>query len=130
MMHNYIKGYKDDAAVDIIMTKDGEILPGFSKITLPVKYTPHPGEVAVVCPRTSTSNKGIFVSMSLIDANYIGKINVWIFNASGKIINYKAGDRLFSVVNLQLAPTRVDHNVKKSGSRRYNKIGSTGGGLI
>jgi len=126
-MDNFVKGYISDAAVDIIMTEDGIIQPGFSRIPLPAHYKPYPGEVAIVSARTSTLNAGIFTPIGLIDAGYEGTISAWVFNCSGKNYEYKAGDRLFSVVNLQLAPDRVSKLILNTGDRGENKLGSTGG---
>lgn len=126
-MNNFVKGYQEDAAVDVIMDQDGKILPGFHRIKLNVGYNPQPGEVAIVSPRTSTMNAGIFTSIGLIDPGYEGTISAWVFNTSGKIYHYKKGDRLFSVVNLQTAPTRVSHSVENESKRGTNKLGSSGG---
>jgi len=126
-MDNFVKGYIADAAVDIIMDTAGSILPGFSRIKLPAHYKPAVGEVAIVSARTSTLNLGIFVAVSLIDPEYEGTISAWVFNASGLTRHYEKGDRLFSVVNLQLAPTRVKYNIVNFNPRGKNNIGSSGG---
>lgn len=126
-MDNFVKGYSTDAAVDIVMEEDGTILPGFSRIKLPAHYKPLEGEVAIVSARTSALNAGIFTPVNLIDAMYEGTINAWVFNCSGLTYNYKAGDRIFSVVNLKLAPPRVTYNTLETKNRGKNKIGSSGG---
>jgi dUTPase len=127
-MDNFIKGYITDAAVDIVMEEAGVILPGFNRIPLPAHYKPEAGEVAIVSARTSTLNAGIFTPVGLIDADYEGTISAWVFNCSGKTYEYEAGDRLFSVVNLQLAPTRVKFTtVNGFKPRSNNKLGSSGG---
>jgi dUTPase len=126
-MTNFVKGYVTDAAVDIIMDEDGCIPPGFSRIKLPIGYTPAAGEVAIVSARTSTLNAGIFTPIGLIDPAYEGTISAWVFNCSGLAHEYKAGDRLFSIVNLQLAPTRVKFDVLNTTPRGKNNVGSSGG---
>lgn len=126
-MDNFVKGYITDAAVDIVMDEDGSILPGFNRVKLPAHYKPSVGEVAIVSARTSTLNAGIFTPIGLIDAEYEGTISAWVFNCSGLIFEYKAGDRLFSVVNLQLAPTRVNYTIEQNGKRGKNNLGSSGG---
>jgi dUTPase len=125
--NNFVKGYITDAAVDVVMTEDGVIIPGFSRIKLPVNYKPLAGEVAIVSARTSTLNAGIFTPIGLIDSYYEGTISAWVFNCSGRAYHYKAGDRLFSVVNLQLAPTRAQPDILNIGPRGKNNVGSTGG---
>ena len=126
-MSEFIKSYAADAAVDIVMLESGVILPGLNKIRLPVHYKPDPDEVAMVSARSSTLEAGIFVPVNLIDPGYEGTINVWVFNCSGLMYNYQAGDRLFSIINLQLATTRVDFEVLNNTKRRKNNIGSSGG---
>jgi len=127
-MNQFVKGYVSDAAVDIIMEEAGSIIPGFNRIKLPVHYKPKVGEVAIVSARTSTLQAGIFTPIGLIDPEYEGTISAWVFNCSGVTYNYAEGDRLFSVVNLQLAPTRAPFKVLNPNSKRgNNKLGSTGG---
>jgi dUTPase len=126
-MTDFIKGYTDDAAIDIVMPKDGSILPGFHKIPLSVKYTPRRGEVAIIVPRTRTLDAGIFVPVGLIDANYTGTLSVWLFNCSGLTYKYKAGDRLFGIVNLKLAPDRVHCKYVNLTTVRGTNKNSTGG---
>ena len=127
-MDNFVKGYITDAAVDIVMDEDGVIIPGFSRIKLPAHYKPNNNEVAIVSARTSVLNAGIFTPVGLIDAGYEGTISAWVFNCSDQNYEYKAGDRLFSVVNLQLAPTRVNHKILNGiVGRGENNLGSTGG---
>jgi len=124
---NYIKGYYGDAALDIVMDEGGVIPPGFSRIKLPVKYKPDVGEVAIVSARTSTLNAGIFTPVGLIDPGYDGNISAWVFNCSGENYKYAAGDRLFSVVNLVLAPVRAQYRVLSFEKRGKNNVGSSGG---
>lgn len=125
---NFVKGYITDAAVDIIMQEDGSIPSGFSRVQLPIKYTPEYGEVAVVVARTSTQNCGLFVPISLIDPGYEGTISAWVFNTNPTQFDYKAGDRLFSVVNLQIAPPRVAFKIVNGlKPRGKNNYGSSGG---
>jgi len=126
-MDKFVKGYKTDAAVDVVMEEDGHILPGFNRILLPVHYKPREGEVAIVSARTSTLNAGIFTLVGLIDPEYEGTISAWVFNCSGLTYAYKAGDRLFSVVNLQLAKDRVKYKLLSKHKRGKNNLGSSGG---
>jgi dUTPase len=126
-MDNYVKGYSTDAAVDIIMEESGTIPPGFSRVKLPAHYEPRRGEVAIVSARTSVLNAGIFTPVGLIDPLYRGTISAWVFNCSGIAYDYKAGDRLFSVVNLKLAKDRARFKILLNTKRGKNKLGSSGG---
>lgn len=124
----YVKGYMTDAALDVVMVEGGVIPPGFSRVKLPVKYKPALGEVAIVSARTSALNAGIFTPIGLIDPEYDGYISAWVFNCSGVNYNYAPGDRIFSVVNLKLAPDRMPFTALNiTGKRGTNKLGSTGG---
>lgn len=125
---NFVKGYITDAAVDIVMQEDGSIPSGFSRVQLPIKYTPEYGEVAVVVARTSTQNRGLFAPIGLIDPGYEGTISAWVFNTNPTQFDYKAGDRLFSIVNLRIAPPRVAFKIVNGFKvRGKNNVGSSGG---
>lgn len=126
-MEQYTKGYKNDAGLDIVLEKDLTIIPGFQTINLAARYTPAVGEAAIIVPRGSTAAKGIFPITVLIDAGYTGKITAWVFNASGVFHHFKAGDRVFGVVNLKLGEDRAEHTVVNQGERGNKKLGSTGG---
>ena len=124
----YIKGYEEDAAVDIVIAEDYlSIKPGFQIINLKTKYTPAPGEVAFLLSRGSTANKGIFPIMVAIDANYDGTITAWVVNVTNVTQVFSKDDRVFSIVNLKLGEDRVPFTVSKTGKRNNNKLGSSGG---
>lgn len=126
-MSQFLRGYKKDAGVDIILAQPLQILPGFQTIQLTTKYTPGDGEVAFLISRGSTANRGIFPLMVAIDTGYEGNITAWVFNASGLTHNFDTGDRVFSIVNLKLGEDRVDFDVAKKGERGFNKLASSGG---
>lgn len=124
----YIKGYEEDAAVDIVVTEEYlSIKPGFQIINLKTKYTPAPGEVAFLLSRGSTANKGIFPIMVAIDANYDGTITAWVVNMTNVTQVFNKDDRVFSIVNLKLGEDRVPFTISKTGKRGNNKLGSSGG---
>jgi len=126
-MSHYVRGYKKDAGVDIVLDHKLVIVPGFQAIQLNVKYTPGDGEVAFLISRGSTANKGIFPIMVAIDTGYDGYITAWVFNASGVIHTFEAGDRAFGIVNFKLGEDRVNFEVAKVGERGSNKLASSGG---
>ena len=127
MKNDYVRGYLGDAGVDIVLKKHLIIRPGYNTIELPVKYTPYQGEVAFLVSRGSTAAKGIFPIPVAIDAGYEGNLTAWVFNASGQTHVFESGDRVFAVVNLQLAEDRVSPTILKMGNRGTNKLGSSGG---
>lgn len=124
-MTKFVKGYKNDAAVDIVLKHPLVIQPGFQEIELNVKFTPGEGEVAFLIARGSTAAKGILPIGVAIDTGYTGNITAWVFNASGMKHEFKTGERVFSIVNLQLGSDRVEFTVSKEGERGSNKKGSS-----
>lgn len=126
-MNNYVKGYKADAGLDIVLDEILLIQPGFQTITLPATYTPANGEVAFLVPRGSTAAKGIFPIMVAIDAGYTGKITAWVYNMSGERHIFDKGDRVFGIVNLKLGEDRAEFTIAKEGERGNNKLASSGG---
>lgn len=126
-MVSYVKGYKDDAGVDIVLGDVLVIDPGFQRIDLKAKYTPAEGEVAFLVSRGSTANLGIFPIMVAIDTGYTGTLTAWVVNASHTRHVFLPGERVFGVVNFKLGKTRVEHSVAKEGVRHDSKLGSSGG---
>lgn len=126
-MSNFVRGYKKDAGVDIVLDSELVIIPGFQTINLNVEYTPGDGEAAFLVSRGSTAAKGIFPIMVAIDTGFTGKVTAWVFNASGYYHTFQPGDRVFGIVNLKLGEDRVDFEVAKPGNRGSNKLASSGG---
>lgn len=126
-MSQFVKGYKDDAGVDIVLDDVLVIRPGFQRIELKAKYTPAEGEVAFLVSRGSTANLGIFPIMVAIDTGYIGKLTAWVVNATDTTQVFMSGTRAFGIINFKLGETRVDYSVIKPGVRIDNKEGSSGG---
>lgn len=123
----FVRGYKQDAGVDMVLEEDLVIQPGFQTITLDMKYTPGDGEVAFLISRGSTARKGIFPIMVAIDTGFTGYLSAWVINVSGMVQIFPKGDRVFGVVNLKLGEDRVDFAVAKEGKRGENKLASSGG---
>lgn len=126
-MSKYVRGYKEDAGVDIVLDELLVIRPGFQRIELNTKYTPSDGEVAFLISRGSTANKGIFPIMVAIDTGYEGNLTAWVCNMSDQTHVFDKGDRVFGVINLKLGEDRVNFEVSKEGKRGTNKLASTGG---
>lgn len=126
-MNNFIKGYVNDAAVDIVLDEVLELNPGFTTVELPCTFTPLAGEVAFLLARSSTAKKGIFPIPVAIDADYTGIIHAMIYNTTDRKVVFMPGDRAFSIVNLKLGGSRVKSKVAKIGTRYDNWDNSTGG---
>lgn len=128
-MNKFVKGYKDDAGIDIVLEDILELLPGLNVVKLPCTYTPAVGEVAFLVPRSSTAVQGIFPIMVAIDANYTGEIHGMIVNVSDRKKVFLPGDRVFGIVNLKLGESREQPKaiIAKEGSRTNNWNNSSGG---
>lgn len=128
-MSQFVRGYKKDAGVDIVLTEDLIILPGFQVIDLGIQYTPGDGEAAFLVSRGSTAQRGIFPITVAIDTGYTGNVTAWVMNVSGVNHHFEKGDRVFGIVNLKLGEDRVEYTVAKDGERGDNKLASSGGNM-
>lgn len=126
-MNNYIKGYENDAGVDIVLDDNIIIRPGYNEIELPAIYTPGKGEVAFLVARGSTAKKGIFPIPVAIDTDYDGPIHAFIINTSDRTYAFGPGERICGIVNLKLGEDRVSYKIAKSGNRGANWNNSSGG---
>lgn len=126
-MDKFVRGYADDAGVDIVLDDILEIRPGFNEIELPCHYTPGVGEVAFLVPRGSTARKGIFPIMVAIDTGYEGIIHAFVVSVNDRIQVFDKGDRVFGIVNLKLGQDRVNFEISKQGKRGDNWNNSSGG---
>lgn len=125
-MNKFVKGYAEDAAVDIILDDVLEIDPGYQTIVLPCNFTPGPNEVAFLIARSSTAKKGIFPIPVAIDTGYEGIIHAFVVNTTDRRQVFMPGERAFSIVNLALGKDRVKYDVAKQGKRGTNWNNSSG----
>ena len=126
-MNNFIKGYADDAALDIVLEDILEIKPGYQTIELPCTYTPGPNEVAFLIARSSTAKQGIFPIPVAIDAGYEGIIHAFVINTTDRRVVFDKGERAFSIVNLVKGQDRAKCTIAKPGKRGSNWNNSSGG---
>lgn len=122
----FVKGYADDAGVDILLDKKVTFVPGETQIVeLPVKITPKEGTMAYLIERTSAAMKGLFVHSCPIDANYTGTIHAIVYNSSKNYITYNVGEAFCQVVPVTLATTLGKVPCKKEGKRTDSCFGGT-----
>ena len=127
--NKFMKGYKNDAGVDVVLDKEVIFLPHkTTSVNLNVKVTPKKGEMAVLCARTSAAIKGLNVAMCPIDADFNGNITAIVHNVSNNIITYKPGESFCQWVGIKLC--NIDNVsdkiiIKKEGKRTDGKLGST-----
>lgn len=126
-MDKFVKGYEDDAGLDIVLDTELIIRPGFNKIELPCHYTPAIGEVAFLVPRSSTAMKGIFPIMVAIDPGYDGIIHGMIVNITENTEVFMPGERAFGIVNFVKGKDRAEYMVAKQGKRGKSWNASSGG---
>ena len=124
----FVKGYKEDAGVDVCLKEDVTFMPMSSQsFGLKINVTPKEGEMAILCSRTSAASKGLIVAMCPIDPNYTGEVVAIVHNVSNSIINYKKGEAFCQVVTIPFHEQNIDGVViKKEGKRTDGKLGSTG----
>ena len=121
----FVKGYIDDAGVDIILDRDVTFMPmSTTTIDLNVNITPDISSAAFLCARTSAAQKGIQVAACPIDPFYTGNVSAIVTNISNDIITYKKGESFCQYVQFEII---VNDNVvtKKSGRRTDSKFGGT-----
>ena len=121
----FVKGYLDDAGVDIILDRDVTFMPmSTTTIDLNVNITPEISSAAFLCARTSAAQKGIQVAACPIDPFYTGNVSAIVTNISNDIITYKKGEAFCQYVQFEII---VNDNVvtKKSGRRTDSKFGGT-----
>lgn len=124
----FVKGYKEDAGIDVCLQEDVTFMPMSSQsFGLKINVTPKEGEMAILCSRTSAASKGLIVAMCPIDPNYTGEVVAIVHNVSNSIINYKKGEAFCQIVTIPFKQTNLDGVViKKEGKRTDGKLGSTG----
>lgn len=122
---NFIKGYEEDAGIDILLKKKAILLPmSTTNIDLEVQITPPEGKVAFLFARTSAALKGLCVASCPIDANYTGNVSALVHNVSNNIVEYNVGESFCQYVMLD---AEIIKNVptKKFGKRSDSKFGGT-----
>lgn len=121
----FVKGYIDDAGVDIILDRDVTFMPmSTTTIDLNVNITPEISSAAFLCARTSAAQRGIQVAACPIDPFYTGNVSAIVTNISNDIISYKKGEAFCQYVQFEII---VNDNVltKKAGRRTDSKFGGT-----
>lgn len=123
----YMKGYKDDAGMDIVCKKKYTFLPmSTTTVDLEVKYIPKEGEMGLLCARTSAANKGLSVAMCPIDPGYTGNIFAIVHNVSNDIIEYDQGESFAQLIVVKFEqPDNLDVTIKKQGKRTDSNFGGT-----
>lgn len=126
---DFVRGYEDDAGVDIILQEDVTFMPMSTRTYgLKVSITPKEGQMSFLCSRTSAASKGLIVAMCPIDPNYSGEVTAIVHNISNNIITYKKGEAFCQAVCSPFVKIFGNEEIvtKKKGKRSDGKLGSTG----
>lgn len=126
--NRFVKGYFDDAGVDIVLDKDVVLLPlSTQAVDLNVNVKPDEGTMSYLCARTSAANKGLIVAQCPIDPNFAGTVTAIVHNISNDVVIYKKGDSFCQVVTVDFGSSNLNTPpvVKRAGKRSYGKLGST-----
>lgn len=121
-----MKGYKDDAGIDIILTKPVVFMPmSTQSVPMEISFTPEEGKMGFLCARTSAAIRGLTVAVCPIDPNYSGEVIAIVSNVSNQIVSYEVGESFCQLVEIPF----VNHDeisCRKEGKRSDGKLGSTG----
>lgn len=122
----FVKGYVDDAGVDIILQEDATFMPMSTvNYNLHIQYTPKEGQMAFLCARTSAAAKGLTVATCPIDPNYTGDVMAIVHNISNDIIEYKKGQAFCQLVVVDIETLKDGIKIKKKGKRTTSNLGGT-----
>lgn len=120
----FVKGYFEDAGVDIILDRDVTFLPmSTTTFDLNMHIVPNEGEMGLLCARTGAAARGLSVAMCPIDPNFSGDWTAIVHNVSNEIIEYKKGESFCQYVMIKMI--RQSAPVKKPGKRSQSKLGGT-----
>ena len=125
-MNRFMKGYKNDAGIDVILDKD-VLIKANSHMTvcLGINVTPKRNQMAIIVPRSSAALKGIHIATCPIDPEYTGIVHAMIFNCSNNDIEYKKEESFCQVIFIKCGKPTINFGIKKKGKRGYGKFGST-----
>ena len=124
-MTTLLKGYRDDAGVDIILDYD-ITFKAHSTTVVPLGIE---GDVVedtcgMLIERTSAAKQGIIVSHCPVDANYTGEIHAIVHNLSDIDVTFPAGIAFCQYVVVKIETMR-DVTCKKQGKRGDSAFGKT-----
>lgn len=120
-----IKGYNNDAGVDLLLPEDLYILPFETKIidvVNPVKLSER--EVGLILPRTSAAKAKLYVASCPIDPDYYGPLGIIVTNLHHEAQTFKQGTAISQLIVFRFEP--INAKVKKRGTRTDSRFGKTG----
>lgn len=130
------KSHIDDAGWDLYSSQDSEILGGRRKtISTSIAMSIPKGYVGLIWPRSGLSvNSGVDVLAGVIDAGYLGEIQVCLLNTNGRgdewmnSLQIAKGDRIAQIVFHKLPDIKIIevNELNDYSSRGLEGFGSSG----
>lgn len=117
------KSHELDCGLDLFLPENVTINP-FETICLDTCLSMDipEGSAGVLVPRSSIARKGIIIHPAIIDPGYKGRVHIIATNCSNNIYEFKAGDRLCSLVCYQCINVTLNPN----NNRGTGGLGSSG----
>lgn len=127
------KRYEDDAGFDLFAKEgvDVVMLPFTSKtVETGVRVQLPPNTYGRIAPRSSLSQKGIWINGGVIDKGFSGEIKVLMYNASDAEISIKDGISIAQLIptlyaNVRYSNSYWEKNNQPLGNRGKKGFGST-----
>lgn len=125
MQTSLIKGYEDDAGLDVILSEQVTFKAKQQTIiNLGNICTPAPDNMGYLIERTSAAKQGLFVHSCPIDANYEGPVHAIVYNSSDNDVTYNKDEAFCQLVIVAVKTVR-NLPCKKSGKRTNSCFGGT-----
>jgi len=123
------QAYENDAGFDLFVSRDVVIKAGHAEdVPTGVFIEPEEGLYTTIMGRSSTfRERGILVSMNLIDSGYRGEVNAVAYNFTHGTVRIHAGERICQLVFHRLIPVKCKKVLRLNSSMRGEKgFGSSG----
>lgn len=122
------RAHATDAGYDIYLPEDVTFWPGSTEVinTGVCVQIPH-GCAGMFVVRSSVSKTGLIIQPPLIDEGYTGELHIIAVNPLGQKLQYKAGDRICSLVVFPVVTEDLEQVEELDASERgTNWSGSSG----
>lgn len=131
LVHPYAKmpqrNSENAAGYDLYAVEHQTMLPGLNKIPLGIKTEFTKGWAGFIYDRSSLGVKGFCRHAGLIDADYRGEWNIFLYNHLDKLITFEPSDRVAQVVFCKVAQKKAIQVTEVAESDRgTGGFGSTG----
>lgn len=98
-----VRKHAYDAGADVFSPVEFTLEPNETKaIDLQLSVEVHPGQMALLMPRSSIGKMGVHTHMAPIDAGYNGSIHAILTNCSKVPVTFKKYDRIAQLVYIPI----------------------------